>query len=532
MSEAATVMANILVLKTVAGLQRFLSTLDATDQFQPQDDSKEGLGLVPTMGALHPGHLSLIQRACRENRWVIVSLFVNPLQFGPHEDLAHYPRTFEADLDHCQAAGVTAVFAPDAATLLPQDSMTQVIPPAHMTATLCGRSRPGHLQGAATIVLKLLNLIQPDRAYFGQKDAQQLAIIQKLVQDLSIPVEIVPCPIVRAANGLAYSSRNQYLSTAQTQTATVLYRSLQQAQAQFQARTVTRADLLATVQTTLAQEPDVTPDYVELVDPQTFQPLEQITEVGLLAIAAYIGPSRLIDNILLDARPPILAVDGPAGAGKSTVTRLSAQQLGLMYLDTGAMYRAVTWLVLTAQIDLQDQVAIAELLSQCQIQFQLDSDPQQPPRIWVNGQDVTTAIRSPEITSQVSTVAAQQAVREALVRQQQVLGKAGGIAVEGRDIGTHVFPDAGLKIFLTASSQERARRRLQDLQRQGEAEMNLDQLEQAIITRDHKDSQREIAPLRQAADAVVINTDGLRIEEVTAKIVGLYRDRFPQGDQA
>lgn len=510
------------VIRTIAGLQSFLQVMETTPQTDKQ--ALSNMGLVPTMGALHAGHISLIERARHENRWVIVSIFVNPLQFAPTEDLERYPRTLEQDHKQCQAAGVDAIFAPDPSEMLGTGALTAVVPPPHLTDGLCGQFRPGHFQGVATIVLKLLNLVQPDRAYFGQKDAQQLVIIQRLVQDLNLPVEIIPCPTVREVSGLALSSRNQYLERPAD--AAVIYQSLQAAQHRFESGVREREALLSAVRQPLSQVPELEIEYIDLVDPETLQPLSEIEAVGRVAIATQFKNTRLIDNILLDARPPILAIDGPAGAGKSTVTRLCAQKLGLKYLDTGAMYRAITWLVLQSHIKLDDQLAIADLVSQSEIKLQLDANPEHPPRVWVQQQDVTDAIRMPEVTQSVSAVAAQSAVRQALVRQQRTLGQSGGLAAEGRDIGTQVFPTAGLKIFLTASSLERARRRQKDLERQGTAPVSLKQLEQQIIQRDQKDSQRALSPLCKAYDAIEVNTDGLSIAAVTDQIVHHYRNRF------
>ncbi len=539
------------------------------------------VGLVPTMGALHAGHLSLIQRARRENKIVVVSIFVNPLQFGPHEDFQRYPRSLPQDLALCEQAGVDVVFAPSPeemgvrrqgvegrdwgrgtgeqepearsqelgvgsreitqnsklktqnselihpATLLP----TQVVPPEPMISVLCGRTRLNHFQGVATIVTKLLNLVQPDRAYFGQKDAQQLAIIQQIVEDLNIPVEIVPCTTVREKSGLAMSSRNQYLSAEEREQAAVLYRGLKQAEQAFRAGERSRGALIGTVKAELETIPAIAPEYVDLVHPTTLAPLETVEDSGLLAIAARLGTTRLIDNILLCNRKPIVAIDGPAGAGKSTVARKVAEALNLLYLDTGAMYRALTWLVLQSGVAINDEPGVAELVSQCQIEVwgeargerreQLSTSSQ----IFINGQDVTQKIRSLEVTSHVSAIAAQPAVRRELVKQQRRYGKNGGIVIEGRDIGTHVFPDAEVKIYLTASVQERARRRQQDLKNQGKGEVSLDELEQSIYERDRKDSTRALAPLRKAADAVEIQSDNLTIEEVVNRIVQLYQER-------
>lgn len=535
------------LFKTVAGLRCYLSQLQSGQiQAAAWDDTNPScypqgvsVGLVPTMGALHAGHLSLIQRARQENDWVVVSIFVNPLQFGPNEDFQKYPRSLEQDQELCEQAGVDVIFAPAPEELygqlfsesdadsgrLAKERLTQVIPPTALIEGLCGRSRPGHFAGVATVVTKLLQIVQPQRAYFGQKDAQQVAVLHRVVADLNMPVELVPCPIVREPDGLALSSRNQYLSPEQRSAATVLYRSLKRAERAFQQGTRSRPALIDTVKVELQTVPSVQLEYIELVHPHTMQPLEQIEEAGLLAIAARVGSTRLIDNIVLQNRQPVLAIDGPAGAGKSTVVRQVAQTLGLLYLDTGAMYRAVTWLVLQSGIAVEDEAAIAELVSQCQID--ISGDPTTM-RVSINGQDVTHAIRTPEVTEQVSAVSAQLVVRRELVKRQQAYGRRGGIVMDGRDIGTCVFPDAELKIFLTASVQERARRRQQDLKNQGHPEVMLADLEQAIYERDLKDSTRPISPLRKAGDAIEIVTDDLTIDEVVAKIVSLYQQRVVQ----
>ncbi|NJO42765.1 MAG: bifunctional pantoate--beta-alanine ligase/(d)CMP kinase [Cyanobacteria bacterium CRU_2_1] len=538
---------------TIAGLRCFLA-LSRSGRTSLMEDGIThpiansfplSVGLVPTMGALHAGHLSLIRRARQENDLVVVSIFVNPLQFAPHEDFQRYPRTLEKDQELCQQVGVDALFAPAATELygtpnIPvSEVLTQVIPPVAMITGLCGRSRPTHFQGVATVVTKLLSIVQPDRAYFGQKDAQQLAILKRLMTDLNLPVEIIGCPIVREADGLAMSSRNRYLSTEERSQAIVLYRSLKRAAQAFQHGKLLREELMAAVASELAVVPRVQLEYVELVHPDTMAPLEQVDDVGLLAIAAHFGSTRLIDNILLRNRKPILAIDGPAGAGKSTVARQVAQTLGLLYLDTGAMYRAVTWLVLKSDIAINDEAAIAEFVSQCEIileQGTADREGQSPIppspllalKVWINGQDVTQEIRSLEVTAQVSTIAAQPIVRHELVKRQQAYGRKGGIVMDGRDIGTFVFPDAELKIFLTASVQERARRRRQELINQGQADLTSTELEQAIQERDRKDSTRQVAPLKQAIDAIEIQTDNLSIDEVTAKIVSLYRQRLAE----
>lgn len=511
---------------TVAALRCYLELRRRGQNESLGRSALSSIGLVPTMGALHVGHLSLIERARQENGTVIVSIFVNPLQFAPTEDYQSYPRTMERDRALCVQAGVDAIFAPTAKEVGAEQMLAtcQVVPPASMTEVLCGRSRPGHFQGVATIVTKLFNLVQPDKAYFGQKDGQQLAIVRQLVQDLNFPIEIVGCATVREPSGLAMSSRNQYLTPEQKEQATVLYRSLQQAEIAFKAGERLAANLLAIARRELAIISAVVVEYVELVEPNTLMPVEKIEEQGMLAIASRIGAARLIDNVVLRSRQPIVAIDGPAGAGKSTVARQVAAALELVYLDTGAMYRALTWLVLESKVAVDDLPAIAELASNCQIQLATSAGLDRPVRVWINDREVTQDIRSLEVTAQVSAIASQSAVRQALLRQQQRWGQKGGLVAEGRDIGTHVFPDAELKIFLTASVRERARRRQQDFVHQGQVTLSLEQLEKSIAERDFLDSTRELAPLQKAANAIEICTDGLSIAEVTAEIVALYHN--------
>ncbi len=510
----------VLLLKTISELRSHVVINRQKHQRQ--------IGLVPTMGALHQGHLSLIKQAIAENDLIIVSIFVNPLQFAPTEDLAEYPRQLDRDLKLCQQLGVDLVFAPNAqemnsigdTTVLA--NTTTVLPPQNMSEVLCGKFRPGFFTGVATIVTKLLNIIQPDRVYFGQKDAQQLAIIRRLVTDLNIPVKIVACPIIREASGLALSSRNQYLTVKEKEQAAQIYRSLQQAATAFAQGELNAKVLINLVQQELSLVEGVTIQYVELVDPVSLQSLDQIKHSGLLAIAAYVGSTRLIDNIVLQKRQPIVAIDGPAGAGKSTVTRRVAHKLGLLYLDTGAMYRAVTWLVMESGIAIDDERAIAALIENISLKLTSPNAVNLPTVVHIDEQEVTNAIRTPEVTANVSAIAAQAAVREKLVVMQQQWGEKGGIIAEGRDIGTNVFPDAELKIFLTASVAERARRRWQDLQNQGRNDIDLQQLAQDIKQRDEQDSNRAIAPLKKADDAIELITDNLTIDEVIEKIIDFY----------
>jgi pantoate--beta-alanine ligase len=258
------------------------------------------LALVPTMGALHAGHLSLIDAAKRDCTHVAASIFVNPLQFGPNEDFNRYPRTFDADCAALTAAGVEILFAPSAETLTPVGATT-FIEVAGISDRLDGAHRPGHFRGVATIVAKLFHIVAPDRAYFGQKDAAQLAVLRAMVRDLNFSVEIVTCPIVREADGLALSSRNRYLTAEQRIRATILHRSLKAA-ADLHARGERNAQaLIATMLRMLASEPAVLVEYAAVVDPDTLLPLAETTRRALIAVAARLGETRLIDNHLIGA---------------------------------------------------------------------------------------------------------------------------------------------------------------------------------------------------------------------------------------
>jgi pantoate ligase/cytidylate kinase len=510
-------------------------TFNAIARLREFLNSQDSIGFVPTMGALHRGHLSLIARAKRENHRVVVSIFVNPLQFVAGEDLERYPRPLERDLQLCQDAGVDAVFVPEVSELLGSaDRLTAVVPPPAMTDILCGRSRPGHFTGVATIVTKLLHIVQPQRVYFGQKDGQQLAILRRTIGDLNFPVQVIGCPTVREPSGLALSSRNQYLTPEQLATAATIYRSLEQAAHAFILGVRDRETLLEKVRTCLAQAPTIAVEYVELVNALSLQPLKCIEvypgghnpdKEAMLAIAARIGNTRLIDNMLLQSHKPIIAIDGPAGAGKSTVARQVAQQLGLLYLDTGAMYRAITLAVLQAGIDIADETSVGVVANRARIEIVPSPFADVPPKIYLDERDVTWDIRSVAVTDRVAAIATQSEVRRALVKQQQELGKFGGVVMEGRDIGTKVFPQAEVKVFLTASAQERAHRRQKDLVAQGEPSDDLQSIEQSIRQRDDIDSNRAISPLTKADDAIEVNTDGLSIEAVVGVIVDLYHAR-------
>ncbi|NLG86753.1 MAG: pantoate--beta-alanine ligase [Firmicutes bacterium] len=277
-----------------------LKTVSETRQFvASQKEEKRSIGLVPTMGYLHQGHLSLIHTAREQNDTVVVSIFVNPTQFGPQEDLDRYPRDLEKDCRLCTQAGVDAIFMPTANEMYPGRFLTWV-QVQELTEVLCGASRPGHFRGVTTVVNKLFNIIQPDRAYFGLKDFQQAVVIKQMVQDLNIPVEIVAVPTVREADGLATSSRNEYLTPQERARATVLYRSLQIGRQLIEAGERNVHSVREAMVKEIERQPNTRIDYIAICDPSTLVPVDQIKNQVLLALAVWIGNTRLIDNVLVE----------------------------------------------------------------------------------------------------------------------------------------------------------------------------------------------------------------------------------------
>ena len=256
------------------------------------------VGLVPTMGALHDGHLSLVRAARAGNDAVAASIFVNPAQFGPGEDLAKYPRNLAGDLARLEAEGVDLVFAPEAASVYPPGFQTWVVP-GPLAEPLEGARRPGHFRGVLTVVSKLFHVIEPDRAYFGQKDAQQAILIRRMAADLDFSVGIVVCPIVRERDGLALSSRNDYLTPEERHAAPVLFRSLRAVSAAWGAGERGGERLRETARAVLATEPLAAPDYVSAADPETLAEIGTATGPALVSMAVRFGSTRLLDNILL-----------------------------------------------------------------------------------------------------------------------------------------------------------------------------------------------------------------------------------------
>ncbi len=268
---------------------------------QVNEWKKQGLsvGLVPTMGYLHEGHKSLIDASVAGNDRTVVSVFVNPMQFGVGEDLESYPRDMQRDAALCESAGADLIFHPEPSEMYPQD-FSSFVDMSTLTGGLCGKTRPIHFRGVCTVVSKLFNIVTPDRAYFGQKDAQQLAVIRHMVSDLSYGIEIVGCPIIREEDGLAKSSRNTYLNPQERQAALCLSRSLRQAKALLEGGETSASAVVDSIRTEIGKEPLARIDYVEVVDWKNLEPVETIDGAVLVAMAVYIGKTRLIDNIIFE----------------------------------------------------------------------------------------------------------------------------------------------------------------------------------------------------------------------------------------
>jgi len=262
--------------------------------------SGKKIGFVPTMGALHSGHVSLIEAASKECDFIVVSIFVNPTQFAPGEDFQKYPRPIDKDLKMCEEKDVDVVFIPEPDELYPDKSLTWVNV-EKLTEPLCGRYRPGHFRGVTTVCAKLFNIVLPDIAYFGQKDAQQAIVIKKMVADLNMPLEIAVCPTVREPNGLAVSSRNDYLSKQQRRDASVIYKSLQKSQELIKSDVTDIKTIISEMRKVLSRIPSLELQYIEILDAESLKQIDRVRGKVLIAVAAKLGPARLIDNIIVDA---------------------------------------------------------------------------------------------------------------------------------------------------------------------------------------------------------------------------------------
>ncbi len=280
-------------------MQQFTRIQEIKDYLRQRQQSGEKIGFVPTMGYLHEGHLSLIRRAVKETNLAVVSIFVNPIQFGPAEDLEKYPRNLERDLNLIRQTGAVVVFTPDATEMYGDNHLTYVHVDK-MTDILCGPFRPGHFQGVTTVVNKLLNIVRPDKAYFGQKDGQQAIVIQKMARDLNMDVEIIACPTVRETDGLAMSSRNTYLSPEERNQAPVLYQALTTAKDLIQGGITDAARIKKQMETMINSKTLAHIEYISLVSASSFQEITEVSGPVMIALAAKFGATRLIDNIVVE----------------------------------------------------------------------------------------------------------------------------------------------------------------------------------------------------------------------------------------
>jgi pantoate--beta-alanine ligase len=299
--------------ETIRGLRtmQVVSSVDGMRRLRGQTNGRK-IGFVPTMGYLHEGHLSLVRRARSENDLVVVSIFVNPIQFGPNEDFEKYPRDTQRDLSLLQQENVDVVFMPSAVDMYPE-GFHSYVDVGQVTEVLEGECRPGHFRGVATVVLKLFNAVQPHRAYFGQKDAQQVVVIRKMVQDLNVGVEVIGCPTIRETGGLAMSSRNVFLSPDERRAALVLFRCLSLAERLHRQGERDAGKLRDRLEGLVAREPLAHADYISIADPKTLQEFETIEGPALISLAIRIGVTRLIDNVTVGEKRPPIVFDTPAG---------------------------------------------------------------------------------------------------------------------------------------------------------------------------------------------------------------------------
>ncbi len=485
---------------------------------------KSDINFIPTMGNLHDGHQKLISTAkssnCNTN---LVSIFVNPLQFDSKEDLKSYPKTIDKDIEIAFSNGADAIFIPNIIDIYPKNkSISYLKAPKELSSALCGITRVGHFDGVCTVVYRLLKLIQPKTLFLGEKDWQQLLIIKNLIEDKKFNIKIIPVPTQRDSDWVPFSSRNKHLSQNERKTLKLFSNELKNSKIIFKKDKKINLKQL----TNKLKSKNISIEYLEHLHPYSLKKVQANDNISILAGAIKCGKTRLIDHVFLMKRKPIIAIDGPAGSGKSTITKLIAKELNLLYLDTGAMYRAISWLFQKEKIDYAKESELKKVINNISIIFKSNSISQQD--VFINNFCVTEEIRSQEISSIVSKISSIKKVREFLVNEQRKIGQSGGLVAEGRDIGTTVFPDAELKIFLTASIDERAKRRKSELELRGGEEISFNQLRELIRKRDFEDSTRKISPLKKANDAIELLTDGYSINEVVEKIVNIYNSRIPK----
>ena len=500
--------------------QTILKTINDINQWK--NNLKVNINFVPTMGNLHKGHLELIHQSNRDgSNETLVSIFINPLQFNDKRDFKNYPKTIEQDIRLAFSSGANAIFVPTESEILNINSLIYQKACKKLSSNLCGKSREGHFDGVCTIVLRMLKIINPQKMFLGEKDWQQVMILKNMVKKLNLKVEIKSINTQRDEDGVPFSSRNNLLTTSERKDLQYFSKELKKAKKNF---LVNKVINLGEINNSFKKK-NLKVEYLQHLSAFSLNESIDKENITILAGAILCGSTRLIDHVFLMKRKPIIAIDGPAGSGKSTVTKLIAKKLNFIYLDTGAMYRALSWFLIDQKTSYENDNILEECLKKLNIVFKTNLNSDQD--IFINDICVTNKIRSQKISSIVSSIASIGKVREFLVKEQRKIGDKGGIVAEGRDIGTTVFPKAEIKIYLNASIDERAKRRKIELEIQGQ-DINFDKLKDQIKQRDLDDSTRNISPLIKAEDAIEIITDNYTAEQIANKIIQIFYEKLPK----
>ena len=500
--------------------QTILKTINDLNKWK--NDLKANINFVPTMGNLHEGHLELIKQSNEDRyNYTLVSIFINPLQFNDHNDFKNYPKTIKKDLNLAFSSGANAIFLPSEKEILNIKDLINHKASKKLSSNLCGQTRRGHFDGVCTIVLRMLKIINPQKMFLGEKDWQQLLILKNMIKELNLKIEIKSITTQRDRDGVPFSSRNNLLTNSGRKDLRLFSEGLKKAKNNFK---LSRIIDLQQINDSF-QNKNLKIEYLQHLSAFTLDKSVHNENITILAGAILCGNTRLIDHVFLMKRKPIIAIDGPAGSGKSTVTKLIAKKLDFIYLDTGAMYRALSWFLINEKINFENENVLDKCLNKLNIVFKPNLNSEQD--ILVNNICVTDKIRSQKISSIVSSIASISKVREFLVKEQRKIGNNGGIVAEGRDIGTTVFPKAEIKIYLNASIDERAKRRKIELAMRGQ-EIDLNELKDQIIKRDFDDSTRNISPLVKAEDSLEIMTDKYSAEEIANKIIQLFHEKIPK----
>ena len=500
--------------------QTILKTINDINKWK--NNLEENINFVPTMGNLHKGHLELIHQSNKDgSNETLVSIFINPLQFNDKRDFKNYPKTIEKDIRLAFSSGANAIFVPSEKEILNIKSLIYQKACKKLSSNLCGKSREGHFDGVCTIVLRMLKIINPQKMFLGEKDWQQVMILKNMVKKLNLKVEIKSINTQRDEDGVPFSSRNNLLTTSERKDLQYFSKELKKAKKNF---LVNKVINLGEINNSFKKK-NLKVEYLQHLSAFSLNESIDKENITILAGAILCGNTRLIDHVFLMKRKPIIAIDGPAGSGKSTVTKLIAKKLDFIYLDTGAMYRALSWFLIDQKTSYENDYILEECLKKLNIVFKTNLNSDQD--IFINDICVTNKIRSQKISSIVSSIASIGKVREFLVKEQRKIGDKGGIVAEGRDIGTTVFPKAEIKIYLNASIDERAKRRKIELEIQGQ-DINYNKLKDQIKQRDLDDSTRNISPLVKAEDAIEIITDNYTAEQIANKIIQIFYEKLPK----